>query len=109
MNVIKDSVEFQNILKVGKWYSSDCLTLYVVKKDQEYNKVGVAVGKKVGKSTIRNHLKRLIREAYRLNECKINIGYDFIIVWKTSYIDEISYNIVEKSLLKCFNKADLMK
>ncbi|MBQ8298491.1 MAG: ribonuclease P protein component [Clostridia bacterium] len=110
MIVLKENSDFQSVLKSGRWYNSDVLTMYVCKKEQEVNRIGVAVGKKAGKSVIRNHLKRLIREAYRVNEMNITSGYDIVIVWKSSAkVESVDFYIVEKSLLKCLNKANLMK
>lgn len=110
MVVIKENVEFQYVLKNGKWNSSDVLTAYVLKKEQDFNRVGVAVGKKAGKSVIRNRLKRLIREAYRINEKDFILGYDIVFIWRnTTKVEEIDFHIVEKNLIKCLNKAGLMK
>lgn len=110
MIIIKENSEFQHVLKHGKWFNSDVLTMYICKKEQEINRVGVAVGKKAGKSVIRNHLKRLIREAYRINEGKLVLGYDIVFIWKSNNkIEEIDFHVVEKNLIKCLNKADLMK
>lgn len=110
MMILKDNSEFQYVLKHGKWYGSELLMMYVCEKEHDFNRVGVAVGKKAGKSVIRNYLKRLIREAYRVNESDLVSGYDIVIVWKSkSQIDDIDFHIVEKNLLKCLNKANLMK
>lgn len=110
MVVIKENTEFQKVIKSGKWFGSECLVIYVLPNDKEENRIGVAVGKKAGKSVARNRIKRLIRETYRLNEEQIEKGLDIVIVWKSSTnIDNINFDVVQKSLLKCLNKANLMK
>ena len=109
MNIIKENTEFQKVLKSGKWFGAECVVIYVLPNNKEENRIGVAVGKKAGKSVVRNRLKRLIREAYRLNEEKIKKGLDIIIVWRSSNnIDNVNFDIVQKSLLKCLNKANLI-
>ena len=110
MNIIKENAEFQKVLKSGKWFGADCLVIYVLENGREENRIGVAVGKKAGKSVVRNRLKRLIRESYRLIEEQLESGLDIIIVWKSSAnIDNVNFDVVQKSLLKCLNKANLMK
>lgn len=109
MNIIKENADFQKVMKNGKWYTSECLTIYVLKNDIIDNKVGVAVGKKAGKSVVRNRIKRLIRESYRLNENTIQQGFDIVIVWRSSVdFTKISFENIQNSLLKCLNKAELL-
>ncbi len=110
MNIIKENSEFQKVLKSGKWFSSECLVIYVSENEKDENRVGVAVGKKAGKSVVRNRIKRLIREAYRLNEEKLEKSFDIIILWRSSTsIDNTNFDNVQKSLLKCLGKANLIK
>ena len=110
MNRIKENTEFQRVLKNGKWFSSECVVMYVLPNNKEEHRIGVAVGKKAGKSVVRNRLKRLIREAYRLNSEQIENGLDIVIVWKNSAnVENVNFDIVQKSLLKCLNKANLIK
>ena len=109
MNKIKENAEFQKVLKAGKWFGAECVVIYVLPNNKELNRIGVAVGKKAGKSVVRNRLKRLIREAYRLNEEQIEKGLDIVIVWRSSTnIDNVNFDIVQKSLLKCLDKANLI-
>ena len=109
MNIIKENSDFQKVMKNGKWYTSECLTVYILSNNLNSNRIGVAVGKKAGKSVVRNRLKRLIRETYRLNEKQIVKGIDIVIVWRSSTnIDNVNFDVVQKSLLKCLNKANLI-
>lgn len=42
-------------------------------------RLGVTIPKKTGNAVVRNHWKRLIREAYRLQQHELPIGFDFIV------------------------------
>lgn len=111
MNIIKKSTEFQHVFKSGTWYSADILMIYILKNNFEFNRVGVAVGKKVSnRSTKRNHIKRLLRESYRLNETTLKIGYDIVIVFKSGIeYSDVTFEKVNTNLMKCFNKANLLQ
>ena len=109
MNIIKENSDFQNVMKKGKWYTSECLTVYLLENKLNSNRIGVAVGKKAGKSVVRNRIKRLIRESYRLNENNIKQGFDIIIVWRSSTDSaNIVFENIQKCLFKCLNRAELM-
>lgn len=108
---LKSSNEFQRVLKKGSWYSSDMLTLYILKKDSDLNYLGIAVGKKYSKSSVkRNRARRLTREAFRLLEDNIITGYEIVIVWKNSNsYDDANFENVSKDLAKCLKKANILK
>ena len=62
------------------------LVMYARKNRTEGNRVGVTVGKKLGKAHIRNRTRRRIREVYRLNEEKFQPGWDIVVVARSKTI-----------------------
>lgn len=110
MQVLKKSHDFQRVLKKGRWVAGDFLNLYVQKNYSTQNFVGIAVGKKVSKSSVRrNRIKRLIREAYRLNEATLSNGVNIVIIWKTSRSYELAnFNNINRDIQKCFEKAEII-
>ena len=51
----------------------------VYKRQYEWNRIGIAVSKKLGNSVLRNRQKRLVREAVRLLDKYNKKGYDVVI------------------------------
>lgn len=111
MLTLKKNYEFQSVLKKGKWYGGDLLKIYILKNNKQENHIGVAVGKKVNKSSVkRNRIRRLIKEAYRLEEKNIEKGINIIMVWKTSCpFESANYYKIKEDLIKCLKKANLYK
>ena len=66
--------------------------------------MGIAVSKKHGKATVRNRIKRLIREAFRKTSFKLEKNYSVIIIPKVA--ESYSYFDFESSLLSCFKKVN---
>jgi ribonuclease P protein component len=74
---IKDKKHFEKIYESGKvFFSSDkkvkAVYLFIDDSDVNYPMVAVAVSKKAGNAFWRNRVKRLLREAYRLNKLPIS-------------------------------------
>ena len=44
------------------------------------NRVGVTVGKKLGKAVVRNRVRRRLREIYRCHEHRFSAGWDIVVV-----------------------------
>ncbi len=111
MQALKKNYEFQKTLKSGKWYGAHLLHMYISKNHKGRNYIGVAVGKKVTKSSVkRNRIRRRRKEAYRLNENKIIEGFNIIIVWKTACgVELANFSDIQQDILFCFKKANLLK
>ncbi len=103
---LKQSTDFQKILKHGKWINGEYLCVYFLCYSQcENNFLGIAVGKKGLNSVQRNRIKRLIREAYRLKEKEMKVGYQIVILWRNKNQFEMAtfqniYDDLENCLLK---------
>lgn len=79
------------------------------KNNKDINRVGIAVGKKVAKSVKRNRIRRVIREAYRLNENRILTGYDIVIMWKSKNdINDISFSNIERCIINAFEREEIL-
>ncbi len=72
--------QFRTVLRRGVRVGDDLLILYAAKSDCVYSRLGVSVGKSCGRAVVRNRLKRVLREAFRLNQDKIPSGFDYLVM-----------------------------
>ena len=84
------------------------LVLYARKNQTGENRVGITVGKKLGKAHIRNRTRRRIREIYRLNEEKFQPGWDIVVVARSRAVDA-PFDKLTKSYLNLARKAKLLR
>jgi ribonuclease P protein component len=107
---IKKNSHFKLIYSRGKSISNEYLVLYSFKNvnNKNKNRVGITVSKKVGKSVVRNRVKRLIRESYRLNRDVLKKGFDFIIVARNKAA-KAKFKDIEKSLMHLMKKGGFIK
>ena len=72
--------------------------MYVLGNNNEKNRFGISVSKKVGNSVIRHRITRLIRESYRLHENIFNSGLDIVVIARNN-ASSVSYFEIESALL----------
>ena len=102
--MLKKNYEFKKILTRGK-----CIQRKT-NRNISINKLGIAIGKKVGNSVCRNKIKRLIRENYRLLEKDINIGNCFVILWNRRINgNEADFYIIKEDMEKVFRKINIIE
>lgn len=106
MITLKKNREFRNAFTKGRWYKGKYLVIYFLPNKLEFNRIGIAISKKVKTSVERNHIKRIIRESYRLNERKIKTGYDMVILWKNSEKPAV-FEDVDRELIYLLKKSGL--
>ena len=108
--IIKKNYEFKNFFSKGKYYFGKYIEIYIHENNKKFNKLGIAISKKAGKSVKRNHVKRLIRENYRRFESNIIPGKNILIVWnKKAKIEEVTFLDIQKNMKDAFNKAQILR
>ena len=100
---IKKQADFQRLFKKGKRAFSPSFT--VLYAPSEKMRMGISIGKKHGKSVQRNRIKRLMREAFRLNQEKMQKKYSFILIPKVA--EEYSFQIFERDIQWIIKKEKL--
>ena len=105
---IKKNSQFRFIYSRGKSYSNDKLVLYMFRNKKNVNRIGLSVSKKIGNSVVRNRIKRLIRESYRLNKDTCKKGFDIIFIARIGS-KNAKYKDIEKSVINLIKKGGLLK
>lgn len=80
---LKRNHEFRTLYYRGKSQVHPLLVTYARKNRLGYNRIGITTTKKIGKATERNRARRIIREAYRMLEPDLPVGWDFVFVART--------------------------
>ncbi len=102
---VKDTREFKAIMDRKKYYACPQFVIYVKEKKEENARVGISVGKKLGKAFCRNKIKRQVRSMiqtlYSFEE-----DFDTIVIVRNKYLEN-SYEENFKYLQKLYKKVKL--
>jgi ribonuclease P protein component len=77
---IRTATEFSAVFEDRVRESRGPLMLYGRPNGLSHPRLGLSVGRKVGTAPRRNRIKRLIREAFRLHQYDLPVGYDLVFV-----------------------------
>lgn len=105
---LKKNFQFRFVYHRGRSIANRHLVLYYIKNGTEGNRLGISVSKKVGKSVVRSHVTRLIRESYRSMEEETKSGYDLVVIARVS-CSTASYHEICRSLRHLFKKQQLLR
>jgi ribonuclease P protein component len=72
--------DFQRLSKYGRTIQRDHFAVTYCRNSLANLRLGVTVSKKVGCAVIRNRIKRLVRECFRLNKALFDEAYDMNVI-----------------------------
>ena len=85
--------QFKAVLARNLRVGNELLTLYIAENDCGYPRLGVSVGKSCGGAVLRNRLKRLLREAFRLSQEEIPAGFDYLLMISPRWSEKLNKSL----------------
>ena len=101
-NIIKKEKEFTEIINNCSYKKNDYFVIYY-RINNEENRYGITVPKKIGKAHIRNKIKRRIKNIIDLNKKNMHNAYDYVIIIRKRLL-ELNYQQIETSLITLIKK-----
>lgn len=105
---IRKTSEFKRIFSEGKRYQTENFLIILHPNQYERRRLGIVVSKKIGKAVVRNRIKRLLREFFRLNKPKFPESSDLLFVVKKR-LEKPNYTSVYNELIEVFEKPFFKK
>ena len=105
---LKKNHEFRRLYSKGKSVSAASLVVYVRKNRLPVNRLGITVSTKVGNAVCRNKIRRRLKEVYRLNESRLEIGLDMVIVARIKAA-HTPYSKLERDYLYACSRLGILK
>lgn len=108
INTIKKNRDYRRIYRQGKSVADRNLVLFLMANNLETCRFGFTASKKIGNAVKRNRVRRLFKEACRLNLEKFKNGFDYVLMARYAVVG-VKYQQVEESLLKLLKGVKYQK
>ncbi len=105
---MRKNKNFQAVYRAGKSYANRMAVLYILPNKTSSRRIGFAAGKRLGGAVVRNRVKRLLREAYRLHQELLVTGFDLVLVGRQG-IKEAKLPAVVRAFLDLCARAKIIK
>lgn len=77
---LRENEDFQKVRREGRSWTQPLMVLCVLPNGLSLTRFGFSVSRRIGKATIRNRVKRMMREAVRRRMSEIPPGQDLVFV-----------------------------
>jgi ribonuclease P protein component len=105
---LRRSEDFARLRQEGYTVQNRWILCSVIPNGLSHNRYGFVTPKRLGKATIRNRVRRLMREAIRSLQARFLTGYDVSIVARQSIVGQ-PYDEVLRSLSELCCQVGLLK
>lgn len=107
-NRLKKNKDFKKVFKEGKGFKEDFLVLKKAKNNLKISRFGFAVSKTFfKKATLRNKIKRKLRESVRIKLNEIKKGIDVVIIASPG-LETKDFREIKEIVNKLFKKAKII-
>lgn len=110
VNRLKEDRDFKTVLKLGRSFYTPNLKLRLLKNNLPVSRFGFVIGLKTSKkSTVRNRLRRQVRETVRLEllEKRVATGFDVMINLGVGLIEK-KHAEIKQEALELLKKSGLL-
>jgi len=98
--------EFKAVYNEGAKVVDQLVVLFYRPNGLDITRLGLAVSRRLGKPVVRNRIKRLLREFFRLNRWRMQPGIDIVLVARRGMIG-LKYQQVAQQLEGVFLRAGI--
>jgi len=77
---LKRDIDFDRVIKTGLKGTRGPLTFRVTRSAKDASRVGVRIGRAVGNAPVRNRIKRMLRESFRLMQFDWPMPIDVLVL-----------------------------
>jgi ribonuclease P protein component len=77
---LRKNSEFKMVYRLGRSFANSLIVMYVRPTPGARTRAGFVARRTIGRAYVRNRMRRLLRESYRLNRPKILLGFDLVFV-----------------------------
>ena len=100
--------DFARARTEGRRLALGCLVLNWVESSGEQTRLGVITSKKIGGAVLRTRARRLLREAFRLNQHRLARPVDLVLVARQSIVEK-AFADVERDFVNALRRAELLR
>jgi len=109
---LKKNREFRAVFAKGRHAVCPLFSVHVLENGFGANRLGIQAGKKVGGAVVRNRVRRLVKESYRLMAGELNISFDIVVAVRPSageFVYVSGFKGVDEHLRKLCQKIGILK
>jgi ribonuclease P protein component len=81
---LRRPADFKRVYERRRSASDECVIVYACPNGLSHLRLGLSVSRKVGSAVLRNRLRRLYREAFRLTRHEMPVGLDLVVIPRRS-------------------------
>lgn len=104
---LKENSVFRRLYYKGASAGNRFLVIYCRRNGLGVNRLGLTVSTKLGHAVVRNRVRRRLREVVRLNEGRLQNGYDIVLVARTAAV-EAEFKTLTRAFLTAADRVGIL-
>lgn len=105
---LRENEDFQKARREGRSWTQPLMVLCVLPNSLSHSRFGFSVSRRIGKATVRNRVKRMMRETVRRRISEIPPGQDLVFIARAP-IAGAPFPEVEAAVERLLSQAGLIK